>query len=373
MSAVAIKQTDYTGYTQLNQSTETDDLPETNDSKIVQIMQQVVTAKEENVKASLSNKKVVYDPNLWGGDLFTMAYLGFQGVATSSSKLQALSGMILAGTILGVIGGVANILVAISTARELKNALKAKADMKLIIRLCFDCIFLTLIGITMILASLAQMVAIGGLGAFLIANPWLLPVLFFIITIPLIVELAARISPILTGKDMGSKLQLGNLKQHLNSKNWEKIEKLISTSHPFFINLNEPPKKHIIDKMENFQAEIGVKAALSAHKLMMHLKHKQAEESLKQIEDLEKEIADWNFSLYVRMGQQILYVLSFILSMVALPLKTAGAILNCADNWAMAGANAIPLYMDLFWPLKRNTPVVVPPVAESQLKKIQIA
>lgn len=368
MSALPITQ-DYS-YTKLNQDIETDDLPETNDSKIVQIMQQVVTAKEENVKASLSNKKVVYDPNLWGGDLFTMADLGFQGVVTASSKLQALSGMVLAGTILGVIGGVTNILVAISTARELKNAYKAKADTKLIIRLWFDCIFLTLIGVTMILASLAQMVAIGGFGAFLIANPWLLPVLFFIITIPLIVELAARIAPIFRGKDIGSKLQLGKLNQYLQDKNWEKIQQLISTSHPFYINLHEPPKKHIIDKMENFQAEIGVKAALSAHKLMMHLKHKQADESLKQIEELKKEIADWNFSLYVRMGQQILYVLSFILSMAALPLKAVGAILNCADNWAMAGANAIPLYMDLFWPLKRNTPVVIPPVTENQLNQI---
>ncbi len=337
---------------------------------IANIMHEVIAAKEENIKTSLSKKWIVYDPSLWGGDLTTMAYLGFEGVVTSSSKLQALGGMIIAGTVLGMIGGIANILVAGSTARELANALKSKKDMKLIVRLCFDCIFLFSIGVVMILASLAQMVSIGGLGAFLIANPWVLPVLFFIITLPLIFELLARIAPIALGKDFASKFKLDDLQKNLAENNWDKISEFFSQNHPFQLKQTESDgalKKHLIDKMEDFQAEIGTKAALSAHKLMMHLKAKHAKEALEQLEDLEKEIAAWNHSLYVRMGQQILYVLSFGLSMAALPLKATGAILNCADNWAMGAANAIPLYMDLFWPLTRNTPIVVPPVSEDQL------
>lgn len=169
-----------------------------------------------------------------------------------------------------------------------------------------------------------------------------------------------------TGKNFASQFKLDDLQKNLDQNKWDKISALFSTNHPFQIdpNLkNGDLTHHIIDKLEVFQAEIGVTAAVSAHKLMMHLMAKHRDKAKEQLEDLKKEIAAWNRSLKVRLFQQFLYVLSFGLSMAALPLtKIGAAILTSADNWAMAGANAIPLYMDIKWPFKRNTPVVVPPV-----------
>ncbi len=347
---------------------EAQELP--NDERITNLIEQVFTAKEAKIEASLSKKCIVYDPFLWGGDLTTMAYMGFEGVATASAKLGALSGMVIAGTVLGLLGGVANILVAISTGRELINALKSpKKDWALILQLTFDCIFLSALGVFMTFVSLAQIVSIGGLSAFLLANPWVLPVIFFILTWPLIFNLLSRIIPILTKTGLSSQLKLDDLEKLLKKPNWQRVDEFISKNHPFAIELasKQSLEQHLIEKMEDFQNTIGAKAAVKAFKLMAELKSHNKDQAKLQLEELKKEVSDYKFSLYVRMFQQFLYVLSFALSMVALPLKTIGSIINCADNWGMAAANAIPLYMDLMWPLKRNTPIVVPAVSEAEL------
>jgi hypothetical protein len=54
--------------------------------------------------------------------------------------------------------------------------------------------------------------------------------------------------------------------------------------------------------------------------------------------------------------------------MAALSPKTNANLLNGSQSLLLMGANVIPLYMDSFWPFKRNTPMVIPKVEEESLK-----
>lgn len=330
------------------------------------LAQKIIAAKEQNVEKALSNKWVVYDPVLIGGDFFTTAYLGLEGVIS----VFTTPGLAMAASVCGIVGGLINIGVAFSCLREAIPALKA-GDTLLGGRLLCDFIFCLAIGVVMILASIAQFGVLAGVGAFFAANPWLLPVLFFVITIPIIYEVSKRVFAIKTGADIASQIHLPQLKTHLQNlaqippeaqmRKWNEIfTEFASPQHPFYLS-GAPSPSEMNQKMERFQAGMGVKAALSAHKLMLSLLQMNSQEALKQLPELEKEIAEWNFAQNVRLTQQILYIFSFALSMIALPLKSIGAVLNSIDNGFMAGANGIPLYMDTFWPFKRNTPIVVAP------------
>lgn len=355
---------------QIKESSENDD---SYSKSLDGIMQRVLQQKEKKVKAALANKLERYNPILIGGDLLSMGFTAFQGAQCLFPAMQSITGIVLTSLVCGVVAGLINIGVAYISYQEARQAFK-NGDQLLGWRLRFDAFFLLLIGVVMIIVSLAaKLTILGAVGAFFTANPWLLPLLFFIITIPLIYEILQRTKSIWFHQDLASSLKIKDLQNLLQKDitNWQEIAKLY-TDTPF--DLTELQKdmeqgkdeRALIDKlsqkMETLQADMGLEAGVEAFKLLLYILKKEKAAIISQLDLCKKKISSWNFAQHVRLTQQILYILGFILSMVALSPKVNANTWNAGQNFALVGANLIPLYMDLFWPFKRNTTLVVPKV-----------
>lgn len=340
----------------------------------------LIQKKETHVQTALDNTWDRYNPILIGGDLFTMGYLVFEGVKACVPATQAMLGVIISTMICGVVAGVINIGVGLICGKEAIQAFK-NGDHFLGLRLLLDTIFCIAIGVVMILVSLAAKVAIlGGIGAFFAANPWVLPVLFFVITIPLIIEIGCRTSNIWLKKDLASKMHLDEVSELLKQKtvDWDKLFSLF-TNTPFDLKkvIAETDENKALEalsqKMEELQADMGVTAAVASFKLLLQLIEHKQEDALAQMALVKKELSSWNFAQHVRLFQQILYIAAFGGSMAALSPKVNAGAMNATVNFSMAAANAIPLYMDAFWPFKRNTVMVVPKVEVEEMTKVSKA
>jgi len=84
-----------------------------------------------------------------------------------------------------------------------------------------------------------------------------------------------------------------------------------------------------------------------------------------QMKTTKEKITSWNKAQYVRLFQQVLFAGAFGVSMAALTPALNTPTLAASENFAMAAANGIPFYMDVFWPFMRNAPIVVPKVEET--------
>jgi len=344
------------------------------ENKVALVVQKVLDAKEAHVAAALENKWHWSNVVLIGGDVFTTLYLVFQAALSFKASLSAIPAIAVTGLVCGILAGVINTGVGILCGVEGFQAF-LNGDYKLASRLALDCLCYTSIGIIMVLAALALKVgALAAVGAFFTAHPWVLPVLFFAASIPLLIELGSRINNVATSKDLGSQLKLNALESQLKGNNidWDKINRMYPKRNPFNMQQIEgsSQKEQILrlsDKMEQLQANIGVEAAVEAFKLLKLLREKNREEALAQIEIVKEKIEEWNRSLYLRMFQQVLYLIGFGLSMGALS-SNAPQLLNGIQSSFLALANGIPFYMDTWWPFKRNTPMVVPKVQLSEIK-----
>ncbi len=335
------------------------------ESSIIPVVKRVIELKEREVNKAKNNLWDRYNPILIGGDVFTTAYLIFQGVQTYVHISLPLLG--IATLVCGVVAGVISVGVAFLSLKEAIQAFH-NGDYKLGFRLLVDFFSMLGIGVIMILAPLAiKIAALGCLTVFFAANPWALPVLFFIMTIPLLIEISSRIKNIYLKQDLAAVLKLEDLLKLLKNDivNWNQISQLYEDKHLFSSKIEGP--EDLIGRMEKFQAEMGVTAALEAFKLFEYLLEEKKGEALSQCKELQRKISEWNGKQHVRLLQQILYVFSFVVSMVALRVHLSPALFSSIENLAMAGANAIPLYMDVFWPFERNTTLVVPKVEQKDL------
>ncbi len=321
-------------------------------------MQTAIDRKEANVSKALKGRVNVNEAVMIGGDLFSMGYMAFQGAQVVKPSLALIPAIGITTLTCGVIAGVINIGVALISLKEALQASK-NGDMNLALRLFLDFLGLFAIGSIMILASLAIRVAtLGALGVFFEANPWLLPVLFFIISIPILLEISNRIHNIRCGKDLAAQLNR-NLDELIYSQDQES---------PFHIDFDLSDKEtynRLAKNIEKLQANMGVEAAIETFKLLrLHILNEATE---KQFQIVKGKVAKWNRAQYVRMFQQILYAAAFGVSMAALTPKINIPAVNGTETFAMAAANAIPLYMDIFWPFRRNTPIVVPHVMDMEM------
>ncbi|HSX38363.1 MAG TPA: hypothetical protein VLE95_05985 [Chlamydiales bacterium] len=352
------------------------DSDEEEENTITQVMQKVLAAKQAHVKVALDDKWQRYNPVFIGGDLFTFGYLAFQGVQSLMPSLQTIAAIGSASLACGCIAGVIWLGVGLV---ELKEALQAfrNNDKILGLRMLIDFVCCVAVSAIMILTSLAiQVSVLAGIGAFLAANPWFLPVIFFLTAIPLVIELSYRIHKIATSKDLPASLQLDRLENLLNEPdlNWETIDQLYNAPTNIF-NLKELEKGDeqvqiggLTTKMEELQADMGVDAAIEVFALLKALKEGNRDQALEDIARAKKRIAEWNRSLYLRMFQQVLFIIGFGVSMGTLRASAnVTNLLNAAQNFFCVGANIIPLYMDTFWPFKRNAPIVVPKVEASEV------
>ena len=174
-----------------------------------------------------------------------------------------------------------------------------------------------------------------------------------------------RIIKILSKQDLGSQLQkkdlnLDNLIQGNDTNNPYHLRPLLDGLE------NKEGERAIAQKLstklEQFQAGMGAEAALETFKLLEKVLRKNEDEKEAQLKKAKEKVAEWNHAQYVRLAQQLLYTAAFGVSMGVLIPKAPTQVMSATENFAMAGANAIPLYMDSFWPFKRNTPIVVPKV-----------
>jgi hypothetical protein len=327
---------------------------DTTQERVVEKMELVIDAKVEASNQALADrtgKGILKEVVLIGGDVFTVGYMGFTAITLIKPLIAKVAAVGIATLICGEIAGVINMGVACVSLVEGIQALK-NGDWKLAARLLIDFAFCFVVGLIMVFSSTLLKGAVFGALALLIAsNPWLLPVLFLILAIPVSVELAHRLNNTWKNKDLGSLIKNGQFETILNLNEFKgKADLEIS--------------QILSNKMERLQEDMGVEAALETM-LLLHL-HLTGKDTTEQKKRVEKKLAEWNYALYVRAAQQFLFFIAFIVSMGALKASVrTSARLNGATNFAMAGANGIPLYMDTYWPFKRNAPIVVPKIEYS--------
>ncbi|PIS03171.1 MAG: hypothetical protein COT85_03885 [Chlamydiae bacterium CG10_big_fil_rev_8_21_14_0_10_42_34] len=330
-----------------------------NEKKLATLMSSVIDQKQTLVDASLKGRVNALEGIMIGGDLFSMGYLAFQGVQLLKPSLAAVPAIGMATLVCGEIAGAVNIGVALICLKEGIQALK-NGDNKLATRLFIDFVSFTAIGAIMILTSLATKVAaLGAIGLFFAANPWLLPVIFFAVSIPVLIEVSNRIKNIWTSKDLASQLKTDDL---------QKLIQGTDENNPFhlqpLLNGKETEiKAKLSRKMEQLQADMGVEAAIETFKLLKGALNKEPTEE--QMKTTKEKITSWNKAQYVRLFQQVLFAGAFGVSMAALTPALNTPTLAASENFAMAAANGIPFYMDVFWPFMRNAPIVVPKVEET--------
>lgn len=343
-----------------------------------------------------SKLKRRYNVPLIAGDVFTVGYLGFQGIQSFSPTLAASKAAINVNFVCGIIGGVINIGVGFYCLYEgikewqREGHLNAKA-----IRLIFfDFPALLGLGAIMICTSLAlKSAAFAGIGAFFAANPWLMMVFFLMLTGPLIVELKEDKQKY---KELVSGLQLQTLKDLVEKSNTEGlrafVENLFTNSEsPLYLeSLSEKIesiniRRELSVKMENLQEKVEVEAAIEIFKLSQILldlcisdgfsdEVRRTQILGQQLEKTEKELAARNRALNTRIAQQVVYIIGSFITVGALCCQgnTANR-LNGLVSFISMVANGIALYMDTFWPFNRNTPVVIKAVSFDGDSDIEIA
>jgi len=308
------------------------------------------------------------DTILIGGDVFNTGYLLFEGFTAAIPAAEGVAGIAIASTVFGVVGGVINMAVGMICLKEAIQALK-NGDRLLGGRLLIDAIFCNAIGIVMILASIStQVAALSGVAAFFAANPWLLPVLFFVGSIPVFAEILSRVKNIWGEQDIASTLQLNQLEEMLSKEkiDWDGVFHLYDgTALDIKQIRTEYAENGLIslsNRMEVLQGDMGVEAAIDTFKLLRDLLERNEEKALERVKELKGRVAFWNGVQHLRLFQQFLYLGSFVVSMAALRPGMNGRAIGATQSFAMAAANAIPLWMDLRWPFERNVTLVVPQV-----------
>lgn len=212
------------------------------------IMNEVLLKKKVNKKTV--SKWELLDPSLILGDIFTSGYLIFQTVLSFKPAWQAISAIGIATGVLGIVAGVVNIAVSWPSLREGLRCMKA-GDKLTGTRLLIDAVLGVALGAVLILASLSMFVAcMAGVGAFFTAFPWILPLIFLLISAPIMYELGVRVHRIWTKQNPGT--QLLDIDKELK----ERPQNKESVSVSGFINNKLKDKPTLKpEELENFKGE----------------------------------------------------------------------------------------------------------------------
>ncbi|OHE77209.1 MAG: hypothetical protein A3F67_08355 [Verrucomicrobia bacterium RIFCSPHIGHO2_12_FULL_41_10] len=324
-----------------------------NKGRVNACVYQIIHAKETNIKELTSLKSRAWSFDEWvliGGDLFTMGYLALEGMIALSPGLLSPS-VQAALSAFGIVGGVINIFVGVIS---LKNALQEWREGHYMgaTRLFLDSALCIGIGSLMIIASLAAYTSIfGGVAGALVYCPWIFPLLFFVMNFPVICEVANRLYHITRGTTPSSQL-------------FSSQEAVL----PYFSDQNytdEEIIKELSKILETWQDLMGVQTALALFKYKTVQQFHPGCNTEKLREEFEKRKKEWERAQWVRALQMALYTAAFATSLIALSpqLQKDQALFSGIQNLAMAGANLLPLLMDIFWPFKRNTYLPVPGIA----------
>ena len=350
------------------------------DEKLSKCVQQIFEKKEELVTQNLANKKRRFHP-LTGScsvqvlhDALNTVFVACVAIKAFVPSITHIAAVGITFSVFGGIGGVMNILVGGVCLREalqaFKNGDRAKGSRYLIMSCA-----LFAIGAFMILSTISAYVGVlGGVGAVIAANPWILPVLVLILMLPLMYEVLNDNKRIFSHTDGYSTLKLDELKKILEKEDvpWDEILALWNGSLLDYKQIKEEFNSKKIEKIsgriDDLQSNIGAKGAVAAFKLFQSVLDQNREDVQKHIKELKGHATHWKRVQYIRLFQQVLYVGSFILSIIALRSVNT-RIIELVDNISMFLGMGIPLYLDALCPLTRNCPIVVPKVDVKELNK----
>lgn len=346
--------------------------PSRADAKLSAAVKDIFTKKEGIIESSLADKKRRFHP-ITGScfiqvfhDVVTAMFVVFTTIKVAAPSIAALTPMVIGSAVFGGIGGILNLAMGFVTFREAVQAF-SNGDKAKGIRLLIISAACSGIGLFMLVSTVTAFVALGGIAAFIAANPWILPVLILGIYLPLLYEILRDNKSIFTSQDPFSKLQVGQIDALLKKDiiNWPEIKKLLDDTDLNYEKVLEEFKKNglksLSERMEVLQSKMGPRGAVASFKLFQSILEQNKEDAQKHIKDLRGLASHWKRSQYVRLFQQVLYIGSFVLSILA--LKGANPrMLETAENGLMLVGMGIPIYMDALWPFLRNVPIIVPKV-----------
>jgi len=179
------------------------------DIKASELMGEIVLKKEKNKETRLEKRWDALEVIFVGGNAFSMGYLGFSGAQAFHPALKEISAIVLTSSICGIVAGGIEMLGAMVFLKqgfqELKNGNMAGARIQF-----YNFVGYFLIGLVMMIASigalLAKNTAFGAASAFLLANPFILPLLFFIVNIPMFYQVLKNVGRNITGAAPGMKI-----------------------------------------------------------------------------------------------------------------------------------------------------------------------
>ncbi|HSX26586.1 MAG TPA: hypothetical protein VLE89_06235 [Chlamydiales bacterium] len=329
-------------------------LPINPDPPLPQLMGQVIEQKRANLQEKIDNrfkgsnfiKEVVYVTSDVGTAGFSMA----QGVSLVTTPS---AGLLLVGSISGLIGGVLNIGQGLFLLFEAMQSLR-NGQYKQFSRVLADALLLIGIGLVMTLASLSILgVKLGCLGgaAAAMANPYVMPIFILLLVLPGLIQTLSHLAATAQGKDVGSLMKLDEIKK----ENHPHLQVLSTYSKP----------EQVSEMMEKFSEEIGVEAAIESLDLLKLILEKADEKVIKDRIDLcRKKIAEWNRLVRLRALQLSLYGLTFPLGLTAGCLSSGiSKVVNAVSKFFLAAPSSMGAYMDAFEPFKRNGAIAVPKVS----------
>ncbi len=338
---------------------------------IVDLVGEVVTQKRHLLEEAKQNRftgtSLIGEGTTILSDVSTVGFSVVQGI---SHLITPTAGLLLFGSISGVIGGVLNIgqgvYVLGFAIRSFLNKQRKQGA-----RLLFDASLLIGIGLFMSLISLSVLgLKLGAIGA-VAANPYVLaiviPILFLILTLPCLAQIGDYIKSIKNKKDTPSQLKLDEI--DLADKRKLIAERPLFQKMARLSGSNEENTEVISDTMEKLAEEIGVEAAIEVLELTRLIlenqeEAKEEERITKQIEICRQKIAHWNQAVALRTAQLLMYAATAPLALISIPLaSTASKVVIAASKFFLTIPSILGAYMDTCKPFTRNSVYVVPKVA----------
>lgn len=249
-----------------------------------------IEAKRENFWEKY--KITDFDSDFWlvAGDFFSMGYLSFEAAKSFAPTLQKISWVGTASMVFGIIGGVINIAVGISCIAQGIKKLNKGQNLDGT-RLLFDGILMILIGTLMIAGPLLLKFAAGATITAIATNPFILPVLFALLSAFITYEVLKKVGPMWMGSDLGTQV----MKKLDDLANDSKITDLLNLLLPKTIKIEEEGeekevevnlealkgwikegkedrvKKVMCESMNHLEAKVGIESSLKMFELMQSL------------------------------------------------------------------------------------------------------
>lgn len=332
--------------------------PESPNIRIASAMQRIVGQEQALAKKALHDPWRRFPVAVIGGATLNVGQLALTGVSVLAA-CAAISNILIG---IGFLGGLLNIKEGALALHEGLHAWKSN-DKQLAAKLFLQGILSFALGTVMLLVSVARFTALTGIVGFFAANPYIMPVLCFVLAIFLLIEMVNRLSPVIQGKDLGSKLELAQLRSMLETNTPEEgMEKAMQWVHSKIKEcISEDPTKSdgaVQTKLNEYKAEIGFTAAMETFQLFEMILHKrQKAEILKQIEIVESKISQWNKTLYYKTFSVLIAAIGSGAAIGGIALRSKP--INGADDFLMSTAGVVPLYLDICRPFERDTPIEI--------------